>query len=147
MKIANELHCANSFQHCNQNKTFVRARTHLFVVYQLMIQVVPLIFVLFEIKYRHATCATGNCNLTEVTVNGFKMIAYNRLATDCKLVSFQSTRLQTPITSMWVVLRKLPQLSDTHFSQVLVGKNFFLWFYKISSPSPFHLNYTSFPLP
>ncbi len=48
--------------------------------------------------------------------------------------------------SMWVVLQKLLQLNDTHFSQVLNEKKFFLWFYKIPSPSPFHLNYTSFPL-
>ncbi len=52
------------------------------------------------------------------------------------------------IGSIWVVLQKLLQLSDTYFSQVLnkLGKKFFSWFYKISSRSPLHLNYTSFPL-
>ncbi len=32
-------------------------------------------------------------------------------------------------------------------STELVGKKFFSWFYKILSHSPFHVNYTSFPLP
>ncbi len=53
---------------------------------------------------------------------------------------------QSNIEYKWVVLQKLPQLSDTHFSQVLNKFEFFSWFYKVSSRSSFHLNYTSFLL-
>ncbi len=49
---------------------------------------------------------------------------------------------------IWVVLQKLSLLRYTHFSQVLNKlEKKFSWFYKISSRSLFHLNYTSFPLP